>query len=289
MPRVRRDGISLYYDRETGGEETIVFIEGLGYGRWMWHWQREAFAGEFDCILPDNRGTGYSEVGLPPLVARLPRLLRVLLLNKLVGYSVEGMAADLEAVLADAGVDDAHVVGASMGGMIAQQYALDYDRVRSLSLLCTTHGGPEAVPIPDDTLETMYDVPEGASEREIIRHRMSPALNDEYFETNPETVEQIVDWRLEQDAGEVARESQGAAAANFDVSDRVDRIDVPTQIIHGTNDRVVPVENGRMLAEKIPGSELELLEGAPHVLMIEESEQVNDLLQTFFADRSYSD
>jgi len=289
MPRVRRDGISLYYDRETGGEETIVFIEGLGYGRWMWHWQREAFAEEFDCILPDNRGTGYSEVGLPPLVARLPRLLRVLLLNKLVGYSVEGMAADLEAVLADAGVDDAHVVGASMGGMIAQQYALDYDRVRSLSLLCTTHGGPEAVPIPDDTLETMYDVPEGASEREIIRHRMSPALNDEYFETNPETVEQIVDWRLEQDAGEVARESQGAAAANFDVSDRVDRIDVPTQIIHGTNDRVVPVENGRMLAEKIPGSELELLEGAPHVLMIEESEQVNDLLQTFFADRSYSD
>ena len=148
MPRVRRDGISLYYDRETGGEETIVFIEGLGYGRWMWHWQREAFAEEFDCILPDNRGTGYSEVGLPPLVARLPRLLRVLLLNKLVGYSVEGMAADLEAVLADAGVDDAHVVGASMGGMIAQQYALDYDRVRSLSLLCTTHGGPEAVPIP---------------------------------------------------------------------------------------------------------------------------------------------
>jgi pimeloyl-ACP methyl ester carboxylesterase len=135
----------------------------------------------------------------------------------------------------------------------------------------------------------MYDVPEGASEREIIRHQMSPALNDEYFETNPETIEQIIDWRLEQDAGEVARESQGAAAANFDVSDRVDRIDVPTQIIHGTNDRVVPVENGRMLAEKIPGSELELLEGAPHVLMIEESEQVNDLLQAFLAERSYSD
>lgn len=130
----------------------------------------------------------------------------------------------------------------------------------------------------------MYDVPEGASEREIIRHRMGPALNDEFFEANPETIERIIDWRLEQDAGEVARESQGAAAANFDVSDRVDRIDVPTQIIHGTNDKVVPVENGRMLAEKISGSELELLKGAPHLLMIEESQQVNDLLREFITD-----
>jgi len=284
MPRVRRDGVSLFYEYYSNGEDDIVFVEGLGVGRWLWHWQREGLGDEFGLILPDNRGTGNSEAGLPPLVPRLPRILRVLIFNKLVSYSIEQFAADLDAVLADAGVDDVHVVGASMGGMIAQQYVLDYDRARTVTLLCTTPGGPDAVPIPDETLETMYDVPEGASPRETIRHRMGPALNDEFFEANPETIDRILDWRLEEDATEAARESQGAAAANFDVSDRVHEISIPTQIIHGTSDRVVPVENAHLLAEQLPDARLELIDGAPHMLMIEESDRINELVREFVSD-----
>lgn len=283
MPRANRDGVSLYYEYEQHADERapLVFVQGLGVGRWLWHRQREEFTEEFDLILPDNRGTGKSDAALPPLVSRLPRKLRLLLFMKLVGYSIEGLAADLEAVLTDAGVDEAHVIGASMGGMIAQQYALEYDRARTVSLLCTTHGGPEAVPIPDETVEQMYDVPEGASERETIRHRMQPAINDEFATENPEVIEQILDWRLEQDANEVARESQGAAAANFDVSDRVHEIDVPTLILHGTNDRVLPSENAELLAEKIPNSQLELFEGGAHLFMIEDSQEVNETIRAF--------
>lgn len=283
MPYAIRDGVSLYYEYEEAGtdDETVVFVQGLGVGRWLWNWQREAFEGEYDLLLPDNRGTGKSDAALPPIVPRLPGKLRLLAFVKLAGYSIEGMAADLEAVLADAGVDDVHLVGASMGGMIAQQYALDYDRARTISLLCTTHGGEEAEPIPEETLETMYDVPEGADERETIRHRMGPALNDEFVEEHPETVERILDWRIEQDAGEIARESQGAAGVNFDVSDRVGGIDVPTLVAHGTDDEVVPVANGRMIAEKIPDSRLELVEGGSHLFMIENAEEVNDLLLEF--------
>lgn len=281
MPTVRREGVELYYEHEAGDGRPVVFVQGLGVGRWSWRWQRDALAGTYELLLPDNRGTGRSEAALPPLVPRLPRVLRLLLFVKLVGYSTAGLAADLEAVLADAGVERAHVVGASLGGMIAQQYALDYDRAASLSLLCTTHGGDEAAPIPEETLEQMFEVPEGANERETVRHRMAPALTDAFVEENPETIEQIVDWRLEQDAGQVARESQGAAGVNFDVSERVEDIDVPTLIVHGTADRVVPVENGDMLAEKIPKSEYERIEGAPHLLMIENHERVNDALQSF--------
>jgi Predicted hydrolases or acyltransferases (alpha/beta hydrolase superfamily) len=131
----------LYYEHERSGGETVVFVAGLGVGRWLWHWQREAFTDEYDLILPDNRGAGESDAGLSPFVAWLPESLRGLVLLKLAGYSISGMAADLEAVLADVGVDHAHIVGASMGGMIAQQYALEYDRAVSLALLCTTHGG----------------------------------------------------------------------------------------------------------------------------------------------------
>lgn len=283
MPTVQRDGVRLYYEHESGttGKLPIVFIQGLGVGRWSWQWQRQAFSGQYDLILPDNRGTGNSEAGLPPLIPRLPRPIRLLIFTKLAGYSTAGLAADIEAVLADAGVERAHVVGASLGGMIAQQYALDYDRVASLSLLCTTPGGERALPIPDETIEQMFDVPEDANERETVRHRMVPALNDSFAKQNPEIIEQIIDWRLEQDAGEVARESQGAAGVNFDVSDRLHRIDVPTLILHGTADRVLPVENGELLAEAIQHSQFERIEGGSHLCMVEHSEEVNDLLAEF--------
>jgi len=287
MPYASRDGVSLYYESEQreGDRDTVVFVHGLGVARWSWNWQREAVAEEYDVLLPDNRGSGNSEAALPPVIPKLPRPLRLLLFTKVAGYSIEGLAADLEAVLADAGVEEAHVVGASQGGMIAQQYALDYDRARSLALLCTTHGGDEAVPIPDETVETIFDVPDGASERETIRHRMGPAINDEFAENNPELIEEILDLRVEQDAGEVARESQGGAGANFDVSDRVGDIDVPTLVLHGTADRVLPVENARLLAEKIPGSRLELVDGGAHLFMIEDADRVNELLLGFLGSQ----
>ena len=286
MPYASRGGVSLYYEHEHGGDEMVVFVAGLGVGRWLWHWQREAFVDEYELLLPDNRGAGRSDAGLSPLVTRLPESLRGLVLLKLAGYSVSGMAADLEAVLADAGVDRAHIVGASMGGMIAQQYALDHDRAVSLGLLCTTHGGESAVPIPEDTQAQMYAEPADADKRETIRHRMQPALTDGFLESHPETVEQILDWRLEQDAGDVAREAQGVAGINFDVSDRLGEIELPTLVLHGTGDRVLPVENGRRIAEALPHAQLELLEGAPHMLMIERAETVNNRLGAFLAAQS---
>jgi pimeloyl-ACP methyl ester carboxylesterase len=282
MPRVKRDGVSLYYERDrVDGEETVVFVEGLGVGRWLWNRQREALAGEYDLVLPDNRGAGRSDAPLPPVVPRLPQTLRLLYFLTVGGYSPAEMAADLEAVLADAGIERAHLVGSSMGGMIAQQYALEYDRAVSLALLSTTHGGEAAVPVPDETRKQIYETPADATERERIRHRMEPALTDQFFEENPETVAQILDWRQEQDAGEVAREAQTAVGANFDVSDRLHEIGLPTLVVHGTDDQVVPVENGRLVAEKLPDARLELLEGAPHMLMIERSAEVTERLRGF--------
>lgn len=283
MPYASRDGVSLYYevDEATEDSDPIVFVHGMGVARWLWHWQREEFAGEYDLYLPDNRGSGKSDAVLPPLVRRLPRGLRILLFIKLAGYSMAGLADDLDAVLRHAHLTDVHLVGASLGGMIAQEYAIRYDRMQTVSLLCTSHGGEEAVPIPDEVQEHIFDVPEDADERETIRHRMRPALSDEFYENEPETIEQILDWRLEQDADDAARESQAAAAVNFDASDRLDEIDVPTLVLHGSDDRVLPVENAELIAEKVPDARLEIVDGGPHMFMIEYADEVNDHLREF--------
>jgi len=258
--------VALAYERiGVSNAETVVFVEGLGYGRWMWRWQRDAVAAEYEVIIPDNRGTGDSDEPEGP-------------------YTIEQMAGDLEAVLDDAGVEQAHLVGASMGGMITLQYAIDYDRVESLALLCTSFGGEEAVPIPEETQVTMFTVPDEYDEREAIRHKMSPALSDGYLEDNPEQISRIVDWRLASDASDQARLWQGEAVQHFDVSNQCATIDVPALVMHGTADKVVPVENGRMLADRLPQSRLVTVDGGPHLFFIENADTVTESLMEFLDD-----
>jgi 3-oxoadipate enol-lactonase len=267
MQTVTRDGVTLAYERAGPADAaSVVLVEGLGYGRWMWNWQREALAESYDVILPDNRGTGDSDAPEGP-------------------YSIAEMAADLDAVLDDAGVDSVHVVGASMGGMIAQRYALDFDRAASLTLLCTSPGGEIAAPTPPATQQRMFEVPEGLDEREEIRYKMQPAMTDRLAD-DEELLEQIIDWRLDSDAPDHAREAQGAAVAAFDASEDLGEISVPVLLMHGTDDEVLPAENSELLHERLPDSRLEFVEGGPHLFFIEDSETVNEALLAFLAEQS---
>ena len=265
MPTATNDRVTLSYERDGPPDaETVVFVEGLGYGRWMWRWQRAALA-DYDTIRWDNRGTGDSDTPEGP-------------------YTIDEMAGDLAAVLDDAGVESAHVVGASMGGMIAQQFALDYGRADSLALLCTTPGGPETVPMPEATQERIFDVPEDYDERERRRYRMASAMTEAFMRDNDGLIERIIDWRIESDASEQALAWQAAAVEVFDVSDRLDAITAPGLVVHGTGDRVVPVENGRLLADGLPNADYRELDGAPHLCFIERAAVVNDHLREFLAD-----
>lgn len=264
MPYADNDGVRLAYERDGVPDgDTVVLVEGLGYARWMWDWQREALVDEFDVLLYDNRGTGDSDVLEGP-------------------YTVPEMAADLEAVLETVDVESAHVVGASLGGMIAQQYALDYDRAASIALCCTTPGGEEAVPVPDDTSERMFDVPEEYDRRQSIRYKMEPAFTRSFWAKRQDVVDEIVEARLETDAPERAREWQGDAVEEFDVHDQLSTIDVPALVMHGEHDRVLPVANADLLAAALPEVTLERFdEGGSHLFFIERAGDVNDELLRF--------
>ena len=287
MPHADNDGVSLYYevddpdgeadgsasdgrqfasDDDASDAETVVLVEGLGYGRWMWNWQRDRLGDEgYRVVVWDNRGTGDSDVPDGP-------------------YTVAQMASDLEAVLDAAGVESAHVVGASMGGMIAQEYALTYDRAASLALFCTSPGGEDAVPTPPETQARMFDVPEDADEREAIRYKMRPAMSDEFWSANDDLISDIVDWRLDSDAPESARQAQAAAVAEFDASDRLGDVALPALVVHGDADRVLPVENADLLYERLSNARLSIVESGSHLFFVERAETVNETLLRFLDD-----
>src|SRR5271168_389948 len=126
MPFVENQGAKIHWD-EQGQGPPVLLIMGLGYPSCMWHRTQPVLAEQYQTIALDNRGVGRSDVPPGP-------------------YPIALMASDAAAVLDAAGIESAHVFGVSMGGMIAQEFTLQYPaRVRSLVLGCTAAGGPTAV------------------------------------------------------------------------------------------------------------------------------------------------
>src|SRR5271168_4351769 len=136
MPYVENQGTKIHWD-EQGQGAPVLLIMGLGYASAMWHRTRPVLAQWYRTIAFDNRGVGLSDVPPGP-------------------YSIATMASDAAAVLDAAGIASAHVFGVSMGGMIAQEFALQYpQRVRSLILGCTHAGGPQAVRAEPEVLQIL--------------------------------------------------------------------------------------------------------------------------------------
>ena len=264
MARATRDGVAIDYAVDGASDgPTVLLLEGLGYGRWMWRWLTEDLANGYEVLRPDNRGTGDSDVLEGP-------------------YSVDEMAADARAVLNDHGVDRVHVRGASMGGMIAQELALTDDRVASLTLLCSSTGGDDAPEMPPpDVREHIFSAPEDAGPKERIRYLMQPAVSDDFCEREPNLVDRIVERRLAGDAMPAGREAQAAAVAAFDATDRLGELSVPTLVLHGTDDRVLPVGNADLLAGLLPHATVERIDGGPHLFVIEERDAVDDRIRSF--------
>lgn len=281
MPRAQTEsGVAIHYDREGEGP-TVVFCQEFGHGRWLWRWQREALA--VDAVAPDWRGTGRSDVAIPGAIGALPSPLRGPLLGRF-GYSVSELADDVEAVLDEESLHDVHLVGLGLGGMVAMEYALEYSRAASLTLCGTSHGGDDALSIPEEAEEALFA--SAGSPRATIRERMRPAFSERFTNRNPHLIDRLVEWRLEGEIGEAARQAQWRAMQGFDASDRLDEIGVPTLVLHGTGDRVMPVENSWLLEAGIPGARLETCPGGSHLLPVENADWTAARIREFLDDHA---
>jgi 3-oxoadipate enol-lactonase len=245
---------------EQGNGRPLLLIHGLGYaGSWGWRPVLSPLARSFRVIAFDNRGIGGSDRPAGP-------------------YSTRMMAEDAVAVLDEVGVDRAHVVGTSLGGMIAQELALAVpERVDRLVLACTTPGGPNGYPMPEQTVRLItqpLDLPPLERFKVFVRN----ALSEPYDEA---LVEEIATIRIEEAQPLEAWQAQAAAGATHDAFDRIGEISAPTLVVTGTADEVVDARNSELLAERIPGARLERFEGAGHLFFWQEPERFVALLEEF--------
>ena len=237
-----------------GSGPPVLLIHGLGYARWGWEPVLPGLAEHFDVLLFDNRGIGESDAPPGP-------------------YTVAEMAADAVRVLDEAGVDRAHVVGTSLGGMIAQELALSYpDRVDRLVLACTTPGGQRAHPMPSETVRLITQAPTlepAVALRRFVENALAPST----VERRPELVEQILAHRLAAPQDPAAWAAQAAAGATFDAHDRLGALTAPTLVLTGDEDVVVDPRNSELLVQLLPDARLASFPDAGHLFFWEGPER----------------
>jgi 3-oxoadipate enol-lactonase len=244
-----------------GDGPPLLLCQGLGYTRSGWGPGRGLLAERFAVVAFDNRGIGESDVPSGP-------------------YTAAQLAGDALAVLDAAGFERAHVVGASLGGMVAQEVALAApERVDKLVLACTTPGGANAFPMPAATVALFAQAalldPLDALRRFVV-NALAP-------DAPPELVEEIYAYRLANPPDLAGWQAQAAAGASHDAYDRLSRIAAPTLVLHGTADNVVDYRNSELLAERIPNARLELFPGAGHLFFWEQPERFATAVGGFLA------
>lgn len=238
----------------VGSGDPVVLLGGAGFGPWQWGWQHDALAGPYRVLTVDSRGHGDS-TGTPDSVATL--------------------AADLDAVLADAGIDKCHVVGVGLGGMVALHAALHSRRVRNLALVGTAAYGGGLDPDP------LWADP---GDPAALESSLRAALTDDFLDSQPDLVSRIVEWRANEDADREAWEATREAVRGFDVADRLYEITNETLVLHGREDVVCPPTKGEELAAGLPRGEFVGIDDAAHLATIEASREVNDRILDFFAE-----
>lgn len=260
MAFVQNQGAKIYWD-EQGEGEPILLIMGLGYSSVMWYRARPVLAAQYRTLAFDNRGVGRSDVPAGP-------------------YPIALMASDAAAVLDAAEAESAHIFGVSMGGMIAQEFALEYPhRVRSLILGCTSAGGPTAVRAEP-----------AATEMLMMREKVDPEQAAQAavpFIYDPATPRNLIDedlavrrpWFPRPEA--YLRQLQGILA--WEAYTRLPAIRVPTMVIHGESDRLVPPGNGRIISERIPDAELLMIPHASHLFFSDQTAAAHDAILGFLA------
>jgi 3-oxoadipate enol-lactonase len=262
MPFTENNGVKIYWEEEGKGMP-VLLIMGLGWPSYMWYRTKPLLTTQYRTITFDNRGAGRSDIPAGP-------------------YSIATMASDAAAVLDAAGVESAHLYGVSMGGMIAQEFALQYPkRVKSLILGCTAAGGPESKRAEPEVLEVLTR--QGMSPEEAAR-AINPYIYDK--ETPQSRIEEDMKIRLQWAAPPQGYLAQLQGIIIWEAYSRIAKIAAPTLVIHGETDQLVPSENGKLIAQRILGSQLVMIPHASHIYSTDQPDAAHKPVLEFLSARN---
>jgi 3-oxoadipate enol-lactonase len=266
MERERINGIQIAYELRGEGAP-LVMIHGAQGDQTMLAGLASDFADGFRVLTFDQRGSGLSEKPDLP-------------------YSIAMLADDTAALIDHLAMSPAHVIGVSMGGMIALELALRHpQKVRSLVLGCTTAGGSKVIPIGGEAFQKAYaERPMTAEERG--RALAEAAFSKGFLAQNPEVVTSMIEARRSRPIDSTALAHRLKAAMEHDTYDRLASISCPTLVITGRDDALIAWQNSQILAECIKDAKQVILEPAGHCFWLEQPQRSREAIFQFLNAQS---
>jgi 3-oxoadipate enol-lactonase len=264
MTLIQVGDIELDYER-SGTGPALLMIMGMGGTSLSWGEPfLEDLRQDFELIVYDHRGVGAS--------SRLDGPTTICELSE----DAAGLLTALE-------IDSAHVLGISMGGMVAQELTLAHPaRIRTLTLGCTYCGGPGSMPTDYEVLRPVMDARASGDRERALRASWEINVSPD-FSADPDAWARFVAIAMRRSVAVPVIFEQARAIAAHDTSGRLGEIDTPTLVIHGTADQMLAVANGHMVAELIPASQLEIFDGVGHLFFVERPERSAELLRAHAA------
>ena len=264
MATVNANGIEIYY-QTNGNGPPLTLIMGLGCSARQWQWMLPVLSTAFQVIAFDNRGVGRTS-------------------KPAMEYTTDLFAEDTCALLNALGVEKTHMFGVSVGGMIAQKFAIQFpEMVDRLVLGCTMPNFYHLPPKEEDSqrLQESQVLPI----EQGLDLMMGLFLTEQFCREHPDQAAKLKEiMRIEkEEQGQEAFLLQLAAAMNHDTLEQVQNIMAPTLVIAGDLDPMAPVQNARFLAEMIPNSTLAEIPGVRHALWVERFEEFSEIIIKFLS------
>ena len=267
MPTVTVNGLDMYYEL-AGTGSPVVLISGLSQDHLGWAFQVPALtAAGYQALSFDNRDAGQTAQSSS-------------------AYTIRQFVEDTVGLMDALGLATAHLVGASMGGMIAQEIAINYpERVVTLTLVCSSPW------IDRQTAGVIraWRAQRPHCEADEFVLSLSPWLFTHRFLQQPEAVNAFLGMVRDNPSPQTVAgfQRQCDAVLSHNAGDRLGTISAPTQVIVGSEDVLTPPHNSRALADRIPGARLTELPALGHVLFAENAEAFNPVLLQFLDAQSH--
>ncbi|MEG9269362.1 alpha/beta fold hydrolase [Qipengyuania sp. Mu-71] len=287
MPKAIANGIEIHYE-EQGDKTAPPMLLIMGFGAQLTLWPDElveALASRgFRVIRYDNRDIGLSHKfdGV-----KAPGLVKMTLLSKLglkpkVPYTLADMADDGAGLLDTLGIEKAHIVGASMGGMIAQHFVSRHaDKCLSLTTIFSTTGNPKLPPAKPEAMKALVTRPDSTDVEVLVEHGMMVArtIGSPGYPTEDERLRERTTASVRRSFyPEGPTRHLSAIVADGDRRGMLKDVTVPTLVLHGEDDPLVPCEGGRDTAASIPGAKLKTIPGWGHDLPLELVDELADAI-----------